>query len=66
MDEKYLELEIKISYLEDYVKQMNDVILDHTTTIDRLVEVNNQLREKVSLLEENIKETGDNTPPPHY
>lgn len=66
MDEKYLELEIKISYLEDYVKQMNDVILDHTTTIDRLIEVNNQLREKVSLLEENIKETGDNTPPPHY
>lgn len=66
MDEKYLDLEIKISYLEDYVKQMNDVILDHTTTIDRLIEVNNQLREKVSLLEENIKETGDNTPPPHY
>ncbi len=66
MSDKYLELEIKVSYLEDFVSQINGVVIDQGSKIDRLIEVNRQLREKISVMEENMKETRDNNPPPHY
>lgn len=66
MSDKYLDLEIKVSYLEDYFEQINNVVIEQGNKIDRLIEVNRQLREKISIMEENMKETRENTPPPHY
>ncbi len=66
MEDKLLQLEIKISYLEDYVSQMNSIMIEQGTKIDRLIQVNKNLQEKMTLLEENIKEPTDNIPPPHY
>lgn len=64
--DKIEELEIKIAYLEDYINQLNDVVLVQGKKIDRLIEVNNQLREKVTLLEEGGGNEIENRPPPHY
>lgn len=66
MDNNILNLEIKIAYLEDFTNQMNKVIIEQSKKIDKLIEVNKQVREKLSILEENIKEPTDETPPPHY
>lgn len=64
--DKIEELEIKIAYLEDYINQLNEVVLVQGKKIDRLIEVNNQLREKVTLLEEGGGNEVENRPPPHY
>ncbi len=66
MDNKTLELEIKIAYMEDYLNQMNNTLIDQVKKVDRLIEVNKLLIDKINLLEENVKEPTDNTPPPHY
>lgn len=66
MEDKLLQLEIKLSYLEDFVNQMNTILIEQGSKIDRLIIVNKALQEKITLLEENIKEPSDNTPPPHY
>lgn len=66
MENKTLELEMKLCYLEDYITQMNEIVISQGKKIDRLIDINKQLGEKVSVLEENIKEPADNTPPPHY
>lgn len=66
MENNILDLEIKIAYLEDYTNQMNNVLIEQSKKIDKLIEVNKQIREKLSILEDNIKEPNDETPPPHY
>ena len=66
MENEVLELEIKISYLEDYVNQLNTIVIKQGDKIERLIAANKQLGDKINLLEENIKEPTDNTPPPHY
>lgn len=66
MNNDTLDLEIKIAYLEDYTSQMNKVLIEQSKKIDKLIELNRQMREKLSYLEENISETSEDTPPPHY
>lgn len=60
------ELEIKLAYLEDYINQLNSEVIIQGKKIERLIEVNNQLREKVTLLEEGGGNEIENRPPPHY
>ena len=66
MDDKLLNFEIKIAYLEDFVNQLNTIVTDQGVSIERLIEINKLLNEKIILLEQNSKETRENTPPPHY
>ncbi|QEN05736.1 SlyX family protein [Thiospirochaeta perfilievii] len=66
MDKKILDLEMKIIYLEDYMMQMNKIIIEQGIKLDKLIEVNSVLQEKIMILEENTKQPLDHTPPPHY
>lgn len=66
MDNEIVDLEMKISYLEDYVNQLNNIVIEQGSKVERLIKSNNQLRDKINLLEENIKEPVESTPPPHY
>ncbi len=66
MDINIEELEVKIAYLEDYISEINKIIITQDTKIEKLIRINNQLVERVSMLEENGKDTRDNVPPPHY
>ncbi|OQY41011.1 MAG: hypothetical protein B6229_00175 [Spirochaetaceae bacterium 4572_7] len=66
MDDKLLNFEMKIAYLEDFVNQLNTIVTDQGVSIERLIEINKLLNEKIVLLEQNSKETRESTPPPHY
>lgn len=59
------DLEIKLAYLEDYINQLNNEVILQGKKIEKLIDVNNQLKEKVSILEEGGSHI-ENKPPPHY
>lgn len=59
-------LEIKVSYLEDYMNELNKIVIEQEKKIDRLIDVNRTLIDKVYSLEESIKDSSEETPPPHY
>jgi SlyX protein len=59
-------LETKIAYLEKYLSELNSIVMDHEKEIDRLKILNGYLKEKISNIEEGLKENIESTPPPHY
>lgn len=65
MDERIRELEVKITFLEDYVSKQNEVIVEQGRQIDRLCKALRQLAEKAESFG-----SGDSMPanekPPHW
>lgn len=59
-------LEIKVSYLEDTVAKLNDVIIDQERTIGCLIMRIESLEKKVEDLIEVSGEARPNRKPPHY
>lgn len=59
-------LEIKVSYLEDTVSKLNDVIIDQERTIGSLIMRIESLEKKVEDLIEVTGEARPNRKPPHY
>ena len=55
IDERFIALETKIAYLEEFTAELQEVVVEHTKTIDRLTAVNKALTEKIP-----------NRKPPHY
>lgn len=66
MNEEIIKLEMKIAYLEDFLNELNTVVMEQGKKIDALIKVNKELKQKVEILEENHGEGIPNTPPPHY
>ncbi len=63
--ERLILLETKLAYIEDYVNRLQDIVVEHTGTIDRLSAENKSLRSKIMAVEESIQEMPDQRPP-HY
>ncbi len=67
MDEKLVDLETRIAFLEDAQQQLSDVIARQEQEIARLLlrvgELEEQLRQAVPAL---IADAAEETPPPHY
>lgn len=67
MDEKLVDLEMRIAFLEDAQQQLSDVIARQEQEIARLLlrvgELEEQLRQAVPAL---IADAAEETPPPHY
>ena len=59
-------LEVKVSYLEDMVSKLNDVIIDQERTIGSLLMRIESLEKKVEDLIEVSSEARPNRRPPHY
>ncbi|MBR4938273.1 MAG: SlyX family protein [Kiritimatiellae bacterium] len=63
--ERLRELEMKITFLEDYVAKQNEVIVDQGRQLDRLLKALRQLAEKAESFG-----SGDSMPanekPPHW
>ena len=59
-------LEVKVSYLEDTVSKLNDVIIDQERTIGSLLMRIESLEKKVEDLIEVSSEARPNRRPPHY
>lgn len=62
-----LELQTQISYQEDTVQQLNDVVTRQQADIDLLQREVDLLRGKLMELIASLRETGsEDAPPPHY
>ena len=65
-DERFTAIEMKLAYMEDFVKQIQDVAVEQAKTIDKL-------QKEVKLMADRVREMsnameGDipNRKPPHY
>lgn len=65
---KWVDLEIKLTYLEETVQEMNTIVFRQQQTIDKLDKALKNLQLRVDQLED-TKQTGGDLPhekPPHY
>ncbi|MGI5173120.1 SlyX family protein [Treponema sp. OMZ 840] len=64
--ERCTHIEIKLAYLEDFIKGMQKVTLEHEKRLDALSAENKALRQKVAELAENQEGALPHIRPPHY
>ncbi|MBB6479175.1 SlyX family protein [Spirochaeta isovalerica] len=63
------DLQIKLSYLEDFIENLNSVIIDQNKENSRMQREIKSLQDKLSQLEERIdskEQFRADDPPPHY
>ena len=65
-ENEIIELQTKISYLEDFLMQLQEVTVEHTKTIERLVKDNQILKGKIQEMAEQLEGEIPNRKPPHY
>lgn len=66
MDEKrFEEMEIRMAYLEDYIIQLNQVVLEGNRKTELMEERMESLKQKIEELAENLP-SPENQKPPHY
>lgn len=67
VEQRIVELETKVAFLEDTVQQLNSVVTDqgraYTKLFDTVAVLKQQVRTATASL---LNEADDNTPPPHY
>ena len=64
IEDRFIVFETKIAYLEEFTSELQEVVVEHTKTIDKLAAVNKALTEKIEDLMQN--EEIPNRKPPHY
>ena len=64
-DERIVQLEIKLAYLEDFMNKIQTIVVDQEEAIDRLKGENAAIKEKIGEMEDNFEEI-PNRRPPHY
>lgn len=65
-DKRITDLEIKVSYLEDFLNQIQEVAVEQSKDIDKLKAENKLLASKIKDLIELTGEDIPNRKPPHY
>ena len=67
MENRVIELETRLSFQEDTIHELNEVVTRQQNQIDVLQEQVGELKKRVqSVSTSNIKDEGEETPPPHY
>ncbi len=64
--ERLTAIEIKLSYMENFCKELQQVSVEHTNKIERLEKENKLLINKVKELSDNAEGDIPNRRPPHY
>jgi len=64
-DDRIVQLEIKLAYLEDFMNKIQAIVVDQEDAIDRLKGENAAVKEKIGEMEDNFEEI-PNRRPPHY
>lgn len=65
--EKRIEnIEIKLTYMEDFLKQIQDVAVQQAKDIERLKSENKMMKQKIKELIEESEGDIPNRKPPHY
>ena len=65
-DERIIGLEMKISYLEDFVRQLQEVVLEQDASLERLVAENRHIKTRLADLAGQLEGDIPNRRPPHY
>ncbi len=66
LNSRMTEIEIKFSYLEDFLNKLQNIAVEHDKTIDQLKAENRILKQKVRELVEAQEGDIPNRRPPHY
>lgn len=66
MNDDLLELQTQLSYQEDTVAQLNDVVTRQQRDIERLYEMIALLKKQLDTVASSRLEPQDEAPPPHY
>lgn len=61
-----ISLEMKISYLEDFVQQLQEVVLEQGEVVERLVAENRHIKTKLADMAGQLEGDIPNRKPPHY
>ncbi len=59
-------LEMKLSYLEDFLSKVQNVVVEQGDLIDRLYAENRLMREKIKEMSDQLEGDIPNVRPPHY
>lgn len=65
-EDRLVALETKLSYLEDFVNQLQDVCVKHTELIEVLKEENKLMSQKIHEMSDMVEGDIPNRKPPHY
>lgn len=66
IEERLENLEIKLTYMEDFLKQIQEVAVGQAKDIDRLKAENKMMAQKIRELIEESEGEIPNRKPPHY
>lgn len=66
IEDRFIVLETKLAYLEDFLSQIQSVTVEHTKQIELLRKENKLLAQKVSDMAEQLEGDIPNRRPPHY
>ena len=65
-DDRIMQLEVKLAYMEDFVKQIQEVAVQQTMDIEKLKKENKLMAEKIKELVAAAEGDIPNRKPPHY
>ncbi len=66
-NERIIELETRLSFVEHHISELSDVIAQQAQQLERLQQINEKLVERVRVLAESGKaRSGVDEKPPHY
>ena len=66
VEDRFITLETKLAYLEDFLSQIQNVTVEHTKELELLRKENKMLAQKVSDMAEQLEGDIPNRKPPHY
>jgi len=67
MDEEIIELQTRLSFQEDIIQALSDIVTRQQLTLDRMKLDLEELRLQVrALTPSDVAGMGEETPPPHY
>lgn len=66
MNDKITDLEIRLTYQESVLQELNDVIVKQQDQIDALIIEIRRLRQQLEAGAEFVRPQSEETPPPHY
>ncbi len=65
-DERITSLEIKCAYLEDFLNNLQEVVVEQGKVVDSLKGENTSLRKKIAELSDAVEGEIPQVKPPHY
>ena len=65
-DGRLTDLEIKVSYLEDFLEKIQNVVVEQSELLDRVFAENRLMREKIKEMSDQLEGDIPNVRPPHY